>query len=118
MRRLDALGLTEAQIDAATAALDAVLRADAALDRPAPAAPRWSWACCPSTTRRTPWGSPSPCCWPAALCLLVAALAWLALEPSRRGPLPADGAAVARETEADQTAEGALAEMGRNQALR
>ena len=52
------------------------------------------------------------------LCLLVAALAWLALEPSRRGPLPADGAAVAGETEADQTAEGALAEMGRNQALR
>jgi MFS transporter, DHA2 family, multidrug resistance protein len=118
VRRLEALGLSEAQIGAAAAALDAVLRADAALDVSVPPTPIVELGLLSVYHEAYTVGVAIALVLAGGLCLLVAALAWLALEPSRRGPLPAGAAGAAGEPDADLTADGALAEMGRNQALR
>jgi hypothetical protein len=112
-RRLAALGLTEAQSAAATATLDAVLRADAALAVEAPPPIVESGLLAVYHEAYTV-GVAVALLVAGGLCLLTAALAWLALEPRRAGPPPAGDA---ESPAADPAGDPALAELGRHPAL-
>jgi hypothetical protein len=112
-RRLDALGLTAAQSAAATGALDALLRADAALaGEPLP--PIVESGLLAVYHEAYTVGVAVALLVAGGLCLLVAALAWLALEPRRAGPPPTGDP---ESAVADPAAEPALAELGRHPAL-
>jgi hypothetical protein len=106
-RRLDALGLTAAQSAAASAALDALLRADAASAAPPPPSVAELGLLSVYHEAYTV-GVAAALLAAGGLCLLAAGLAWLALEPRR--------AAAAAAGAPDPALGGALAEPDRGPA--
>jgi predicted MFS family arabinose efflux permease len=111
-RRLEGLGLSAEQQAAAASALDAVLRADAALDVDVSTPPTIQELGLLAVYNEAYTVAVAIALLLAGgLCLLIAALAWVAFEPRRAGA-PAAGDAAG-----DPQAGEALAEMGRQQAL-
>ena len=114
LRRLEALGLSEAQQAAAASALDAVLRADATMEVEAPAPPIAELGLLSVYHEAYTVGVAIALVLAGGLCLLVAALAWLALDARQEAQPAVDAAAGGPGVEPLDG--GALAEMGRLQA--
>jgi MFS family permease len=92
-RRLDALGLSPAQAAAAAAALDGVLLADAAIDRSVPPPPIVEAGLLAVYHEAYAVGVAAALLLAGSLCLVMAAVSWLTLEPRRPGQPPAGAGA-------------------------
>ena len=94
-RRLEGLGLSEGQVLAATDALNGILLADAAIDRSIPPPPIFEAGLLAVYHEAYTVGVAVALLVAGGVCLVVAALVWLMLEPRPAGQPSRDDEALA-----------------------